>query len=71
MSATGNFTRWAMEIANDPLYPKGLPKDEETVALYVMLTEALAVAASQGGSAGRQVSVAWIPSESRRRHYLN
>ena len=70
MSATANFTRWAAEIANDPLYPKGLAKDEETVALYVLLTEALAVAAAQGDAGGRTPAVTWIPTEPRR-HYLN
>lgn len=70
MSATANFSRWATEIANDPLYPKGLAKDEETVALYVLITEALAVAAAEGQASGHTPPVAWIPSE-HRRHYLN
>ena len=70
MSATANFSRWATEIANDPLYPKGLAKDEETVALYVLITEALAAAAAEGQASGRTPPVAWIPSEPRR-HYLN
>jgi hypothetical protein len=71
MSATRNFSRWAVEIANDPLYPRGLPKDEDTVALYVMLTEALAVAAAEADITGRNPAITWMPSEHRRRHYLN
>ena len=71
MSATRNFSRWAIEVANDPLYPRGLPKDEDTVALYVMLTEALAVAAGQAGSTGRKPAITWMPSEHHHRHYLN
>jgi hypothetical protein len=70
MSATANFSRWATEIANDPLYPKGLAKDEETVALYVLLTEALAAAAAEGQADGHTPPVTWIPSEPRH-HYLN
>ena len=70
MSATANFTRWATEVANDPLYPKGLAKDVETVALYVMLTEVLALAAARGHAGDGTPAVTWIPSEPRH-HYLN
>lgn len=67
MSATGNFSRWAREIAADPRYPKGLARDEETVALYVAVTEALAEVASFPGPP----TLAWIPTEARRRHFVN
>jgi len=67
MSATRSFTQWAKEIADDPRYPQWLARDEETVALYVALTEALAEAASLPG----HPALAWIPSEARRRHFVN
>jgi hypothetical protein len=67
MSATGSFSRWAKEIANDPRYPVGLARDEETVALYVAVTEALAEAPSLPDGP----ALAWIPSEARRRHFVN
>ncbi len=67
MSATRSFSRWAKEIADDPRYPKALARNEETVALYVAVTEALAEAASHP----EQPTIAWIPSEARRRHFVN
>ncbi len=67
MSATRDFSRWAKEIAEDPRYPQGLARDEETVALYVAVAEALAEAASRPG----RPPLPWIPSEARRRHFVN
>ncbi len=71
MSATRSFSRWAREIASDPRYPKGLPQDEETVALYVMLTEALAEAAADTDGSAADFPLAWIPTDARRRHFVN
>ncbi len=67
MSATRSFSRWAREIASDPRYPKGLPQDEETVALYVMLTEA----AARADRSAADLPLAWIPTDARRRHFIN
>jgi len=67
MSASRDFSRWAREIADDPHYPKGLARDEETVALYVAVTEALAEAAALPD----HPALAWIPTEARRRHFVN
>ncbi len=67
MSATGNFSRWAKEIAEDPRYPQGLAQDEDTVALYVAVTEALAEAATLPD----HPALAWISTNARRRHLLN
>ncbi len=67
MSATRDFGRWAKEVADDPHYPKGLARDEETVALYVAVTEALAEVASLPG----HPTLPWIPAEARRRHFVN
>ena len=71
MSATRDFSRWAREIANDPRYPQWLPRDEETVALYVMLTEALAEAAAPTKQPAADLPLVWIPTDSRRRHFVN
>lgn len=69
--ATRSFSRWAREIATDPRYPEWLPRDEETVALYVVLTEALADAIARSNRDPAHVPLAWIPTDARRRHFVN
>lgn len=69
--ATRDFSRWARDVASDPLYPEGLTKDEETVALYVMLLEAMAEAASRSHEPHGHVPLPWLPSDARRRHFVN
>ena len=60
MSATRDFGRWAREMANDPRYPVGLAKDEGTVALYILLTEAMTEAASGEPGIGLDHPFSWM-----------
>ena len=71
MSASRDFSKWATEVLSDPHYPAGLPKDEETVAIYVMVAEAIAEAAAQQQVQPGQAILPWIPTAQAAPHSVN